>query len=135
MHSSSYLSFLGEAGAIFVFSRGRGRGIIVSISGREEKLRVLSSKPDGYVFDNNLNKRIHDAQRRPWGAHRTETRVAVGRVVPLKSNGSPLAGHVDLMPRRLQTRDGGGAARAENWRARPGGRPPLASGEPAREPT
>jgi hypothetical protein len=56
--------------------------------------------------------------------------------VPLKSNGSPLAGHVDLMPgpRRLQTRDGGGAARAENWRARPGGRPPLASGEPAREP-
>ena len=54
--------------------------------------------------------------------------------VPLKTNGSPLAGHVDLMPRRLQTRDGGGAARAENWRARPGGRPPLASGEPAREP-
>jgi len=57
----------------------RGGGIIVSISGREEKLRVLSSKPDRYVFDNNLNKRIHDAQRRPWGAHRTETRVAVGR--------------------------------------------------------
>ena len=55
----------------------RGGDIIVSISGREEKLRVLSSKPDRYVFDNNLNKRIHDAQRRPWGAHRTETRVAV----------------------------------------------------------
>ena len=42
--------------------------------------------------------------------------------VPLKSNGSPLAGHVDLMPGpgRLQTRDGDEAARAENWRARPG---------------
>jgi hypothetical protein len=61
----------------------RGGGIIVSISGREEKLRVLSSKPDRYVFDDNLNKRIHDAQRRPWGAHRTETRVGVvGREVP-----------------------------------------------------
>ncbi len=33
--------------------------------------------------------------------------------VPLKSNGSPLAGHVDLMPGpgRLQTRDGDEAAR------------------------
>ena len=42
--------------------------------------------------------------------------------VPLKSNGSPLAGHVDLMPGpgRLQTRGGDEAARAENWRARPG---------------
>ena len=32
--------------------------------------------------------------------------------VPLKSNGSPLAGHVDLMPGpgRLQTRDGDEAA-------------------------
>jgi hypothetical protein len=29
----------------------RGGGIIVSISGQEEKLRVLSSKPDRYVFD------------------------------------------------------------------------------------
>jgi hypothetical protein len=42
--------------------------------------------------------------------------------VPLKSNGSPLAGHVDLTPGpgRLQTRGGDEAARAENWRARPG---------------
>ncbi len=40
--------------------------------------------------------------------------------VPLKSNGSPLAGHVDLMPGpgRLQTGGGDEAARAENWRAR-----------------
>ena len=42
--------------------------------------------------------------------------------VPLKSNGNPLAGHVDLMPGpgRLQSRDGDEAARAENWRSRPG---------------
>ena len=42
--------------------------------------------------------------------------------VPLKSNGSPLAGHMDLMPGpgRLQTGGGDEAARAENWRARPG---------------
>ena len=71
----------------FIFGRSRSNLRFFSRAGQGyyrfhfrpgRKLRVLSSKPDGYVFDNNLNKRIHDAQRRPWGAHRTETRVAVG---------------------------------------------------------
>jgi len=55
-----------------------GAGYYRSISGREEKLRVLSSKPDGYVSTITCTSASMMRTKAVW-SHRTETRVGGGR--------------------------------------------------------